>query len=163
MDQSTTAENIIGNDGVEVDEVDEVDEGDEGDEGDKGDKGDEGDEGDDGDEDMGEMADALGYAIHEQKEFKKAYKNVFDQNRDINKRLGDLKARIHTAMVEQGTDMLVHGEIEIELRKKSILKHDLPLLQSIMVAENSYVDYMASVTVNTQNLMTRKAKIPKGE
>jgi len=151
MDQSTTAENIIGNDGVdgvEVDEVDEVDEGGEGDE---------------GDEVMSEMADALGHAIHEQKEFKKAYKNVFDQNRDINKRLGDLKVRIHTAMVEQGTDMLVHGEMEIELRNKSVLKHDLPLLQSIMGAENSYVDYMASVTVNTQNLMTRKAKIPKGE
>ena len=96
-------------------------------------------------------------AIQQQKDFKKENKDVFELNRQHTKNVNKLKSEIRTQMVEQNLNLVVVGNIEIEIKKQNNSKHDLELLENIIDDSDKFKSYVEGVQTIADKVVARKA------
>lgn len=94
----------------------------------------------------------------EQKEFKKENKEVFVRNKEYNKVLAATRDALLEKMREESLEEYEVDGVEIIRKRKVREKHDKEHLAEALGSEEKMNEYLASITVEVEDLSSRKKK-----
>ena len=97
-------------------------------------------------------------AMNDKKQFMKDNKSIFDENREFNKRIKELKTSLTDSMKASGETTMTVGGLEIEIKSESKPKHDVELLETMMEDGGKFPEYMQQVSQDASKVVTRKVK-----
>jgi hypothetical protein len=108
--------------------------------------------------DIPSLVQQLETSIASQKAFREQHKEVFNQIRMITKTVNTLKRQLQEAMTRDGTNIVTVGNMEVEIKTDTRVKHDINLLKSMMDDNTMFNEYITRVQEDSNKIIARTGK-----
>lgn len=113
-----------------------------------------------------ESMEELGRKLYEtraaHRQFKRENRDVFETNKNFNTTVADLRARLKALMVERCVDEFAEEDFEVELKKKTSVKHNIDRLKELLQegsdTNQAFDTYMNDVGKVVDDIVVRKRR-----
>ena len=112
-------------------------------------------------DEVNEVAQRLKEYKTMQKQFKKENASVFKENHRLNKLVKETSRELTVAMQENNCGKLVVDDMEIEVKKRTRMVHNMDFLEENFGDESKLIEYKNAIEESNFDIVTRRHKTNK--